>query len=682
MTDAVLDVVDLSVRFYTDTGIVPAVNGISFTLSRGETLALVGESGSGKSVTSLAIMRLTPPPPICEVHGRATLAGTGELLSLPEPMMRDVRGSRIAMVFQEPMTSLNPVLPIGEQIAEPLRYHRGSNRATALQEATRLLELVGIPEPAKRLASYPHQLSGGMRQRAMIAIALACDPDVLIADEPTTALDVTVQAQILELLKSLQARTGMAMLFITHNLGVVAEMADRVMVMYAGRVVEQAPSRTLFHAPLMPYTRGLLRSVPKLSPLEELGAPLAAIPGNVPNPAELPNGCAFAPRCEHVRPELCETALPALDPANAGHLVRCVRWRELCGSGVGDRGVGPAAAPMELASARSADPILAVCSLRLYFPLPRRLPLVSSETVKAVDDVSFSVLPGEVLGLVGESGSGKTTVGRTVLRLLEATDGSIRFRGRDTTHLSRRALRPIRPDMQLVFQDPFASLNPRMTIGRIVAAPLLIHRPQLLGEERREMVASTLRMVGLSPEFASRYPHEFSGGQRQRVGIARALILRPGFLVADEPVSALDVSIQAQVVNLLRELRAELGLSILFIAHDLAVVGHISDRVAVMYLGRIVELAPTRALFRTPRHPYTEALLSAAPEPDPDRRRQRIVLAGDPPSAINPPVGCRFHTRCRYAEPACAEAVPALREVSAGHYSACRRPELVLEGAG
>ncbi len=316
----------------------------------------------------------------------------------------------------------------------------------------------------------------------------------------------------------------------------------------------------------------------------------------------------------------------------------------------------------------------------MHFPLPRRLPIGPHETVKAVDDVSFSVLPGEVLGLVGKSGSGKTTVGRTVLRLMEATGGTIRFRGRDTTHLSRRALRPIRPDMQLVFQDPFASLNPRMTIGRIVAAPLLIHRPQLTGAERRERVADALRLVGMSPGYADRYPHEFSGGQRQRVGIARALILRPGFLVADEPVSALDVSIQAQVVNLLRELRAELGLAILFIAHDLAVVGHISDRVAVMYLGHLVELAPTRELFRGPRHPYTEALLSAAPEPDPDRRRQRIVLAGDPPSAINPPSGCPFRTRCRYAEPACAAAMPPLREVSAGHFSACRREELVLQG--
>ncbi|HSU07089.1 MAG TPA: ABC transporter ATP-binding protein [Acetobacteraceae bacterium] len=329
MTEPVLEVSGLSVRFRTDAGVVPAVNDVSFVLKRGETLALVGESGSGKSVTSLAVMRLTPAPPGCEVRGRATLSRVGELLSLPEAQMREVRGSRIAMVFQEPMTSLNPVLPIGEQIAEPLRYHRGMARAAALREAAKLLELVGIPEPGKRLASYPHQLSGGMRQRVMIAIALACDPDVLIADEPTTALDVTVQAQILELLKALQARTGMAMLFITHNLGVVAEVADRVMVMYAGRVVEQAPVRELFRAPLMPYTRGLLRSVPKLAPLEALGAPLTAIPGNVPDPANLPGGCAFAPRCADVRKVVCEAELPELDAVGAEHLVRCVRWREL-----------------------------------------------------------------------------------------------------------------------------------------------------------------------------------------------------------------------------------------------------------------------------------------------------------------------------------------------------------------
>ncbi len=346
MIQAVLDVAELSVRFRTDAGVVPAVNEVSFTLARGETLALVGESGSGKSVTSLAIMRLTPPPPGCEVRGRVALSGSGELLSLPEPAMRRVRGSRIAMIFQEPMTSLNPVLPIGEQIAEPLRYHRGVTRAAAMREAARLLELVGIPEPGKRLASYPHQLSGGMRQRAMIAIALACDPDMLIADEPTTALDVTVQAQILELLKGLQARTGMAMLFITHNLGVVADIADRVMVMYAGRVVEQAPLRRLFHAPLMPYTRGLLRSVPRLAPLSDLGAPLAAIPGNVPDPGDLPDGCAFAPRCAHVRPELCETALPTLDTAEPEHLVRCVRWRELATApALRKRPVAPQCAP-------------------------------------------------------------------------------------------------------------------------------------------------------------------------------------------------------------------------------------------------------------------------------------------------------------------------------------------------
>jgi oligopeptide transport system ATP-binding protein len=330
MTEPVLQVSDLTVRFNTDAGTVPAVNGVSFTLARGETLAMVGESGSGKSVTSLAIMRLTPPPPASTVQGRVVLRGNDgtprELLALPEPAMRQMRGSRIAMIFQEPMTSLNPVLPIGEQVAEPIRYHRNAGRTAALAEAERLLELVGIPEPRKRLASYPHQLSGGMRQRAMVAIALACDPDVLIADEPTTALDVTVQAQILELLKSLQARTGMAMLFITHNLGVVAEIADRVMVMYAGRVVEQAPLRRLFGTPLMPYTRGLLQSVPTLAARH---AALAAIPGNVPDPSNLPAGCAFTPRCPHARPHICDAALPALDAAEAEHLVRCARWREI-----------------------------------------------------------------------------------------------------------------------------------------------------------------------------------------------------------------------------------------------------------------------------------------------------------------------------------------------------------------
>ena len=515
----VLDVADLRVRFNTDSGVVPAVNGVSFSLARGETLALVGESGSGKSVTSLAIMRLTPTPPICEVSGSVVLRDAewsvrGICSRCLKREMREIRGSRVAMIFQEPATSLNPVLTLGEQIAEPIRYHRGTPRAAAAARGGTAAGSRGYSRCAPtRLASYPHQLSGGMRQRAMIAIALACEPAVLIADEPTTALDVTVQAQILELLRELQARTGMALMFITHNLGVVAEMADRVIVMYAGRVVEQAPLQTLFRRPLMPYTDGLLRSVPRLSSLHE---PLEAIPGNVPDPAHLPNGCSFAPRCEHAEAGRCDTAVPELESADAGS---SRPLRPLARIDANSR--WPAGEPM------TAKPSW----LSTHCPRNSRCrgvcPFAPRETVKAVDGVSFTVTAGEVLGLVGESGSGKTTLGRTVLRLLEPNDGSIHFRNRDITHLSRNALRPIRREMQLVFQDPFGSLNPRMTIGRIIAAPLLIHRPELDRNERRDLIAAALRRVGMQPAYAERYPHEFSGGQRQRVGIARALILRP-----------------------------------------------------------------------------------------------------------------------------------------------------------
>jgi oligopeptide/dipeptide ABC transporter ATP-binding protein len=589
-----LAVNDLRVRFSSDAGATDAVDGVSFQLERGETLALVGESGSGKSVTALCVMRLLPRPAGRLASGRILFEGK-DLALRSEAEMRQVRGTEIGMVFQEPMTSLNPVLTVGAQVSERLRVHAGLGRRQAARRAVEMLDRVRIPEPGRRAANYPHQMSGGMRQRVMIAMALACRPKLLIADEPTTALDVTIQAQILDLMRNLQAEFGMAILFITHDLGVVAEMADRVVVMYRGRAVEQAAVRSLFANPRVPYTQALLRSIPRID--------LAA----------------------------------ATRPALAGD---------------------------------PADYLLEVRHLRKHFTAQSRLPFGRASTVKAVDDVSFAIRAGEVLGLVGESGSGKTTVGRSVLRLLEPTSGQVLFEGVDITQVSAPEMRRRRKDMQIIFQDPYASLNPRMTVSAIIGQALDIHH-LAVGRERAAKIVDLLERVGLSAAHLERYPHEFSGGQRQRIGIARALGVGPRFIIADEPVSALDVTIQAQVIDLLQDLQHEFRLALLFISHDLGVVECISDRVMVMYLGRVMEIAPSGELYRDPRHPYTQALLSAIPVPDPTIRRARLPLEGDIPSPRNPPSGCVFRTRCPAATADCAAVVPALEEVSPQHFKAC-----------
>ncbi|WP_454731689.1 MULTISPECIES: dipeptide ABC transporter ATP-binding protein [Cupriavidus] len=580
----VVSVNDLTVRFSTSERTVEAVRGLSFHVDRGETLAVVGESGSGKSVTSLALMRLVE-------HGGGKIAGGsmalrrrgGEVIDLARAdnaTMRGVRGSDVAMIFQEPMTSLNPVFPVGEQIAESIRLHQGKGRAEARAEALRMLEIVRIPEARRVLDRFPHQLSGGMRQRVMIAMALSCKPALLIADEPTTALDVTIQAEILQLIRNLQAEMDMGVVFITHDMGVVAEVADRVLVMYRGERVEEGTAEQVFAAPAHPYTRALLSAVPKLGAMQ-----------GTDWPAKFP--------------------LLQLDQS------------------------APAApgAPQDTVPAGAA-PILRVRDLVTRFDVPGGLLGRVARRVHAVERVSFDLHPGETLALVGESGCGKSTTGRSLLRLVDSQSGTIEFNGQDISQMKGGALQTLRRNIQFIFQDPFASLDPRVPVGYSIMEPLLVHKVAS-GKEAEQRVAWLLEKVGLSAAHASRYPHEFSGGQRQRICIARALALNPKVVVADESVSALDVSIQAQIVNLMLDLQREMGIAFLFISHDMAVVERVSHRVAVMYLGQIVEIGPRRAIFENPQHPYTRKLMSAVPIADPARRHlKREPLNDEIPSPI------------------------------------------------
>ena len=605
----VLAVDDLTVRFSTSERTVDAVKNLSFHVDHGETLAVVGESGSGKSVTSLALMRLVE-------HGGGRILGgsmafrrrNGEVLNLAQARdttMRGIRGADIAMIFQEPMTSLNPVFTAGDQIAEAIRIHQGKSNAAARAEALRMLELVRIPEARNVLDRFPHQLSGGMRQRVMIAMALSCKPQLLIADEPTTALDVTIQAQILQLIRELQKEMHMGVLFITHDMGVVAEIADRVLVMYRGDKVEEGVSDDVFAAPRHPYTRALLSAVPKLGAMQGTDLP--------------------------AKFELLRTEASA--DAAAPHQ----------------------ATPQDTVRA-DAGPILRVRDLVTRFDVRSGLFGRVKRRVHAVEKISFDLYPGETLALVGESGCGKSTTGRSLLRLVESQSGAIEFGGQNIRELPTRELQALRRNIQFIFQDPFASLDPRVTVGFSIMEPLLIHNIAK-GAEAQQRVDWLLQKVGLPPEAAQRYPHEFSGGQRQRIAIARALALNPKVVVADESVSALDVSIQAQIVNLMLDLQRELGVAFLFISHDMAVVERISHRVAVMYLGQIVEIGPRRAVFEAPQHPYTRKLMAAVPVADPSRRHKpRALLEGEIPSPI----------RAVGDEP----VVPPLVQVAPGHFVA------------
>jgi peptide/nickel transport system ATP-binding protein len=682
-----LDVRNLVTKFKTEAGTVHAVNGISYSLKKGESLAIVGESGSGKSVGVLSLMGLIPSPPGWVENGEVIFEGR-DLLKLSSEKLRHIRGKDIAMVFQDPMTSLNPVLTIGIQLTEALEEHQEMNRAAARTRAVEMLKLVGIADPENRLKDYPHQFSGGQRQRIGIAMALACNPALLIGDEPTTALDVTIQAQIIELVRRLQQELGMAIIWITHDLGVVAGLVERVAVMYAGFIVELAPVDDLYDRTSHPYTLGLLESIPSIEGASERLIPIKGQPPDLHQEARC---CPFAPRCRFVI-DRCREEVPPLAEAGPGHTAACFRWAEIQAAGrdpvqltalvtTVDESSQPAtvAGPQPKAA---RDVLVRVEDLKQHFPIYRGIIKRKVGAVRAVDGVSFDIYRGETLGLVGESGCGKSTTGQTILQLLRPTEGKVYLNGEDLTVANRNELRAARRNMQMIFQDPYASLNPRMTVGSIIGEALRIHN---IGDaqSRRERVEQLMALVGLNPNFINRYPHEFSGGQRQRIGIARALATNPAFIVADEPISALDVSIQAQVVNLLDDLRQELGLTYLFIAHDLSMVRYISDRVAVMYLGQIVELGEGDTVFEQPLHPYTQALLSAIPIADPTaaQERKRIVLEGDVPSPANPPSGCRFHTRCRYATEICSQVDPEMRDFGAEgqqHLVACHHAETFL----
>lgn len=664
--NVLLDVKNLNVEFKLKNGTVRAVDNISFQVGKGEFLAIVGESGCGKSVTALSLMRLLPR--IADISADHIKFDGVDISKVTESEMRKLRGRRISMIFQEPMTSLNPVLTIGDQLTEPLLTHLEMSEKEANARAIELLGMVGIPEPEKRLTQYPHQFSGGMRQRVMIAIGLACEPDLIIADEPTTALDVTIQAQILELLKDISSRLGVAVIMITHNLGVVAAYADRVNVMYAARIVEQGDANQIFEKPSHPYTIGLLRSVPRMD--KPRGGRLATIDGLPPNLMSPPVGCRFKPRCP-LAGDACDN-VPVLETQHGkeDHLAACFFTDKA--SKDGSTIYLAETSTHSSAEINKENPLLVVDGLEQYFSVSFRSGWLSntSGTVKAVDGVSFEVYPGQTVGLVGESGCGKTSVGRAILHLNQATGGKMQFNDVD---LNSDSVALVRQDMQVIFQDPFSSLNPRMTIGEILEEPLKVHNIVIDPQEREEKISDLLLKVGLYPYMRERYPHELSGGQRQRVGIARALSMEPKLIICDEPVSALDVSVQAQIINLLEDLQRELGIAYLFIAHDLAVVKHISHKVIVMYLGKIMEFGEGDDLYNNPRHPYTRALMDAAPIPDPqiERNRVKIVLKGELPSPLNPPKGCVFSSRCNFVTDACRAEMPQLQECGNEHQAAC-----------
>jgi len=665
-SDALLEVRNLKTYFYTEEGEVRAVDDATFSVKRGKILAIVGESGCGKTVTAYSILRLIQEPGKI-VGGQILLNVGGETINVAKLNERsdklfDVRGGLVSMIFQEPMTALSPVHTIGNQLCEAILLHQDVTKKQAEATAADMLSKVGIPGARERLSNYPHELSGGMRQRAMIAMALVCKPELLIADEPTTALDVTIQAQILELIRDLQRETGFAVILITHDLGVVAQTADDVAVMYLGRIVEEAPIRDLMKDPRHPYTQGLLLSLPSLSKEHEK---LPSIEGSVPSLTELPPGCPFHPRCPHCEKGRCDVGgPPEMQDLGNGRRAACLRVNEISATAAEGNGRKSALAPSSSAA------LLSVRRLCKFFPVHSKGFLQKKiGDVKAVNDVSFDILPGETLGLVGESGCGKTTLARTILRALDPTSGEVLFRTNGSTvdlvTVADKELTDLRKRMQMIFQDPFASLNPRMTVASTVGEPLVIHG-LAKGRELKDRVAEMLKMVGLKPEHMNRYPHAFSGGQRQRIGIARALVMRPAFVVADEAVSALDVSVQAQVINLLADLQEELKLTYIFVAHDLSVVQHISDRVAVMYAGKIVELADTKSIFNTPQHPYTEALMAAVPHPDPDIWME-FKLGGEVADPANLPSGCSFHPRCPLRMDKCDKERPELKKVDGCH---------------
>jgi peptide/nickel transport system ATP-binding protein len=696
---AVLEVESLTTEFHLKHSSVVAVDDISFHVDEGECVGVVGESGCGKTTTGLSIMQLLPN--VGHITGGAVRLLGRDLVPLSEKEMCQVRGNEIGMIFQDPLTSLNPTMTIGRQIAESVRLHRGATKAQARERALEVLSLVEMPRPKERLDSYPHQLSGGLRQRVMIAIALACEPKLLIADEPTTALDVTIQAQILDLIDSLRRELKMAVVLITHDMGVIAGRTDRVVVMYAGKIVEEASTLEMFTDMRHRYSEALLASVPKVD--QDASVPLRSIAGLPPDLSKPMHHCRFAPRCRFAHDD-CWASEPPLQRVGSSptHLAACyhpvgtgeehtsmaAQAAVAAGDVVLGAEIGPDGSVLDHDRTRATrlegqNVLLQVDRLVKEFPVTAGAVLQRKiGSVKAVSDVSFSIRKGETFGLVGESGCGKTTIGRLTVALERADSGRIVFDGEDIRRLRGSALRRKRRDMQLMFQDPYASLDPRMRVGTILREPLVV---QGIGNSasRVEKVKSLLNEVGLSPKAAELYPHEFSGGQRQRIGLARALALEPRLIVADEPVSALDVSIQAQILNLLKELQLRHELTYIVISHDLAVVKYVSDTMGVMYLGKMVEIGPSRSVYDHTVHPYTRALIDAIPEADVARARAKPVghIRGELPSALNPPSGCRFRTRCPFAQEICAQEEPPLRPFGSRHLAACHFPLQTPQGS-
>ncbi len=679
-----LEIEDLHTEIRLRSATVHALDGVSLSVEAGECLGIVGESGCGKTMTALSVMQLLPPGGHI-TGGSITLSGQ-EISALDDNGMRHVRGNEVGMIFQDPMTSLNPTMTVGDQIAETVLLHRGADHKTALARAIEVLGLVGMPRPAERVSNYPHQLSGGMRQRVMIAMALACEPKLLIADEPTTALDVTIQKQILELIDDLRRRLGLAVILVTHDLGVIAGRADRVAVMYAGKVMETTSTVRLFANPRHPYTEALFGALPEKA--ADGTERLYSIPGMPPDLTQPPEACRFAARCRYVQ-DTCRESEPLLEGDSWDHAFRCF-------FPVGRSGESGDTAALRVEEAAPAEhreraipetdgqqPLLRTDGLVKNFSVTAGAVLQRKVgEVSAVAGVSFAIRPGHTFGMVGESGCGKTTIGRLIAGLEKATDGTIVLDGEDLTKLSRRERRRRSPKIQLMFQDSYASMDPRMRVGPILREPLAIQR---IGsrQEQHNKIGAMLDEVGLPRAAIERYPHEFSGGQRQRLGLARALILQPKLIVADEPVSALDVSIQAQILNLMLDLQRDLGLTYLFISHDLSVVRYMSETIGVMYLGKLVEVGPADDVYYRPVHPYTKGLIDTVPVADPvaAQHREDKGVAGELPSAINPPSGCRFRTRCPRAQEICASDEPPLRPFTAqGHLAACHFPLREPEG--
>lgn len=664
MTKA-LDIAGLSAEFRIGGRTLPVIRNVSLDIEAGETVCVVGESGSGKTLTGLSTMGLLPSN--CFVTGGSIKVDGQEVLGLSEQELSGMRGSSIAMIFQDPMSALNPARTIGWQVAESVRANQAVSKQEAAERAAELLDMTGIPRAQERLNDFPHELSGGILQRVMIAMALAGDPKVLIADEPTTALDVTIQDQILRLLDTLKSQIKLAVLLVTHDMGVVARCADRVNVMYAGEIVESSSSRELFAGPSHRYTRGLLSSIPTLQ--ADRSADLASIKGNPPELGELVLGCAFAPRCAHAD-ELCVDQPPPMT-GQTGHRFAC--WHPDTSGTRAAPAASTATVRPEMSQAR--EPIFVGTSLVKEFPIRRRSLFDRTRRhLSAVSDVSLEVAPGETLGLVGESGCGKSTLARMIVGLTPPTSGTPMVNGKNLFELGRAERRTHRRAVQMMFQDPYSSLDPLLTVEQTMREPLVLQRS---GSRREQtaLIERTLAEVGLPSSSMKRLPHEFSGGQRQRLGLARALILKPQLVVADEPVSALDTSIRSQILNVMRRVQRDHQLSFLIISHDLTVVRYLADRVGVMYLGKLVEVARTDDLYERPAHPYTRALLDAIPIPDPDVMAgdRPPAVSGELPSPIDPPSGCRFRTRCPRAQDICAVG-PPMRAFGDGHVAACHFP--------